>query len=320
MTVIRLLITGADGFVGRHVVRTIKSGQLRSALVLPTGRRAFHDPELGPVRALDITDPPSIEAEIEQFSPSHILHLAGYSMTAPGAGAEADIWNVNLHGTLNVARAMQAKAPKCWLLFAGSGLVYGDSGKDGKPLNEASLLAPSNIYATTKAAADLALGALSHAGLRVIRTRPFNHTGPGQADAFVVASFARQIARIEAGLQPPKIQVGDLTAERDFLDVGDVVDAYITMIARSNNLKSGQILNIASGVPRRVGSILEDLIALSKKQIQIEIDSARMRPSDVLRYVGDASLAKALLGWTPRRDFEGTLAAVLDDWRRRVIK
>ena len=116
------------------------------------------------------------------------------------------------------------KAPDCWLLNAGSGLVYGESAKPGLPLDESALLAPIDEYAVTKAAADLALGALARRGLKCIRFRPFNHTGAGQAGAFVIPAFAMQIAQIEAGLAEPVIHVGNLDAERDFLDVRDVVE------------------------------------------------------------------------------------------------
>jgi GDP-4-dehydro-6-deoxy-D-mannose reductase len=317
MTDVRLLITGADGFVGRHVLSDVTM-VLPDAVVKPTARRPVDYARFGTHEGLDITDRAAADAVISRFQPTHVLHLAGYATTAPSASYADDVWRVNLHGTLNIANAIVAHAPSCWLLFAGSGLIYGDSGKDGTPLHEGTLLAPSNLYAATKAAADLALGAMARERLRTVRLRPFNHIGAGQTEAFVVPSFARQIARIEAGLQEPYVKVGDLSAERDFLDVEDVVSAYLAVVRNTGSLEPGQIFNVASGAPRRIGAVLDAMVAASARPIRIETDETRLRPSDTPRYIGDASLLRRTLGWCPARSFDATLATVLDDWRRRV--
>ena len=175
-------------------------------------------------------------------------------------------------------------------------------------------------YAATKAAADLALGALAGKGLKCVRLRPFNHTGRGQDEAFVIPAIAMQIARIEAGLQPPVIRVGNLDAERDFLDVRDVVVAYALAVTKASELTPGTIINIASGTARRVRDILEYLLRLSRKPIALEKDEARMRPSDVPRIVGNGERARRLLGWVPEHSFDDTLADVLDDCRDRVSR
>jgi GDP-4-dehydro-6-deoxy-D-mannose reductase len=228
-------------------------------------------------------------------------------------------WRVHVEGPLNIARSILDKAPNCWLFHVGSGLVYGESAKQGLPLNERTLLAPVDEYSVTKAAADLALGALTRKGLKSIRFRPFNHTGPGQTDAFAVPAFARQIARIEAGLAPPVVRVGNLDAERDFLDVRDVAHAYALAVQTSNALDPGMILNIASGIPRRMEDILKWLLAQSSVGIAIERDPNRLRPSDMPRIIGDASCARARLGWTPECAFEDTLQLVLDDARSHML-
>ena len=167
---------------------------------------------------------------------------------------------MHLHGTLNLAREILRRAPDCWLIHVGSGLVYGESAKAGRALDENALLAPIDEYSATKAAADLALGALSRARLKCIRLRPFNHIGPGQSEAFVVPAFAMQIARIEAGLAPPVIRVGNLDAQRDFLDVRDVANAYALVMKNLERMGSGTVLNIASGIPRRISDILASLV------------------------------------------------------------
>ena len=155
----------------------------------------------------------------------------------------------------------------------------------------------------TKAAADLALGALATQGLRCVRFRPFNHSGPGQTESFIVPALAAQIARIEAGIQPPVIKVGNLQAERDMLDVRDVVRAYALAIEKSDALASGTILNLASGIPFRMQTILDKLLSFSNADITIETDPERLRPSDIPRFIGVADKAQQLLGWKPEYVF-----------------
>ncbi len=152
----------------------------------------------------------------------------------------------------------------------------------------------------------------------MVRLRAFNHTGPGQRAEFAVAAFARQIARIEAGLQAPLMQVGALAPERDFLDVRDVVRAYVAAIRHADALAPGTILNIASGTPRRIGDVLDALRGLSAADITVETDGALLRPSDIARATAKPHRAHAALGWRPEIGWERTLADVLADWRVRV--
>jgi len=151
-------------------------------------------------------------------------------------------------------------------------------------------------------------------GLDVVLMRPFNHAGPGQGEGFVVSAFAAQIARIEAGAEPV-IRVGDLEAERDFVDVRDVCDAYA--LALTAPLTPGTALNLASGRARRIGDVLEALLSMSRVAIRVETDPDRLRPSEVPCALGDATRARALLGWEPRIPFEDTLRDALEDWRAR---
>ncbi|MDF2811323.1 MAG: NAD-dependent epimerase/dehydratase, partial [Microvirga sp.] len=258
--------------------------------------------------------------EIARFSPTHVINLAGLAAPAAARADPQAAWDVHVRGVLNLAQGILDGAPDCWLIHVGSGMVYGDSAKPGRPLDESTLLAPVDEYSVTKAAGDLALGAFARRGLKCVRLRPFNHTGSGQAETFVVPAFAMQIARIEAGLAPPVIRVGNLDAERDFLDVGDVVDAYALVVQKSESLEPGVIFNIASGIPRRIGDILERLLAQSRVEIVIEQDPARLHPSDLPRIVGDSGRVRKQLGWSPRRSFDETLEAVLDSCRAGAMK
>lgn len=320
MSAIRLLITGANGFVGRHVIEAAR--RHARIEVSATAREATTDADGTHFAALDIEDREALHRTLRDARPTHVLHLAGISTAAPGTqGAHGAIWRTNTMATIDLAAAILAEAPRCWLMFAGSGLVYGATARDRPTLDESAPLAPANAYAATKAAADLGLGAMAAAdGLETIRFRPFNHTGAGQSEAFAIPAFAAQIARIEAGAAEPVIKVGDLSAERDFLDVGDVVDAYLAAILHSDRLRTGTILNLASGVARRMEAVLASLLAMSRTPIHVVTDTARLRPGDIPRYVGDAAAAVRLLDWSPSRPFEATLRAVLDDQRRKVAK
>ncbi|HKM64651.1 MAG TPA: NAD-dependent epimerase/dehydratase family protein [Acidisphaera sp.] len=309
----RVLVTGAAGFVGRHLLSAL-ADTLPPASVIATslgGERGFVP--------LDITDAGATDALIAQEKPDACVHLAGVTAVPLARRDPAQAWRVNLDGTLHIARALLAHAPHATLLFVSSADIYGGRFRSGLPLDETAGPEPLNTYAATKAAADLALGAMAaEFGLRSIRVRAFNHIGPGQAPDFALPAFARQIALIEAGQQPPVLRTGDLSPRRDFLDVRDVCRAYALCLQQAANLAPGAVLNLASGTSRRMGDALAALLALARTPISVEPDPALMRPSDIKAAQGDATLARRLLGWEPRIPWEQTLSDVLDDWRRRV--
>ena len=317
---IRVLVTGALGFVGPYLVEALRGSHESNIEIFATAKEAGQHALLGPVTALDVTDRAALEAAISSVNPTHVIHLAGIAATTAANADPEEAWRVHLHGTLDLARAIVQRAPDCWLIHAGSGLVYGGTAKAGRALDENALLAPLDEYSATKAAADLALGALVGSGLKCIRLRPFNHTGPGQSEAFVVPAFAVQIARIEAKLAPPVIRVGNLDAQRDFLDVRDVVNAYVLVMRNLERLLPGTVFNIGSGIPRRISDILDTLVAKSRVAISVEQDPARQRHGDLPVMVGDASRARKLLDWKPEYSFDDTLAAVLNDCRTRALQ
>jgi GDP-4-dehydro-6-deoxy-D-mannose reductase len=294
-----ILVTGANGFVGRHLTAALSE----NTIVAPS---------------LDVRDAAAVASVIRDSAPACCIHLAAISSVARADVAEGVAWQTNLHGALNVARAILADAPSCQLLFASSADAYGASFAGGAPVTETTPLAPMTLYGATKAAADLALGSLAVRGLQVVRLRLFNHVGAGQSPDFVAASFARQLALIGAGKQAPVMQVGRLDSWRDFLDVRDVCAAYAACIARRDSLPAGTILNIASGQPRRIGDVLDDMIKLSGLTVDVRVQAARVRSFDITRASGDAARAAALLGWTPRISWPETLRTVLDDWRGRA--
>jgi nucleoside-diphosphate-sugar epimerase len=266
----------------------------------------------------DVCNAAEVTNAVRDAAPDACIHLAAISTNALAAPDEDRAWAVNLHGTLRLARAIRCHAPGCQLVFASSADAYGASFRQGVKLDESAPLAPLNLYAATKAAADLALGAMVEQGFPVVRLRPFNHTGAGQTSGLVVAAFARQLARIEAGLQDPVINVGNLDPSRDFLDVRDVCAAYVACVARRDVIEPGAIFNLASGEPRRIGDILDELKALANVLTETRVDLARTRATDVPVAYGDATRARDVLGWTPGTPWRQTLTDVLEDWRQRI--
>ncbi|MUH02684.1 NAD-dependent epimerase/dehydratase family protein [Bombella sp. ESL0387] len=298
----RILITGASGFVGRHLTSLLKSH--------PSKDLIFDE-------RFDVTNILEVSDVVRRVQPDACVHLAGVTSIAQARQDRNKAWNVNLQGTLNVAQALLAYAPQATLVFSSSSEIYGDSFLTGEALDENALLIPNNPYSVTKAAADLSLGAMVREGLKVIRVRPFNHTGAGQVENFVVAAFARQIAKIEVGTQRPVVEVGNLDAERDFLDVRDVCEAYKACIDRSQDIPSGAILNICSGQTRSIRSILEKLVNFSKVEIEIRVKKELLRPVDVRYARGSNELACKILHWQPKVLWEETLQSVLNYWREK---
>jgi len=299
----RILVTGASGFVGGHLLPRLAPARPDAALLTP---------------ALDVRDPAAVEETVSNCRPDVCVHLAGMSAVAAAQQDRESAWQVNLHGTLHLAQAILRHVPRCRLLFISSADAYGSSYRPDIRLSEQVALAPMNTYGATKAAADLALGSMVGQGLQVIRLRPVNHTGPGQTPRFVVPAFARQVARIAAGMQEPVLNVGNIDTWRDFLDVRDVCAAYAACVGHCGSLKSGTILNIGSGKPRRIRDILMDLLRLAGVTAYIHADQFRVRADDLPVTAVDASCARDLLRWEPEISWEQTLQDVLNDWRTRI--
>lgn len=313
-----ILVTGGAGFVGRWLLPALEQRFPGRPIVL--GTRMGEKPPAGAARTaiLDITERDAVDEAVRAIAPGMVVHLAAVSAVQQARADPRLAYRVNVEGTMNLAEAVLRHAPAARFLFVSTAEVYGGTfRRAAKPLAEDAALDPVNPYAASKAAADLFIGQMAHGGLKAIRARPFNHTGPGQSDDFALPAFASQIARIERGLQPPVLRVGNLDAERDFLDVRDVTRAYADLLAW-DAAAPGEVLNLASGHRRRLGDVLEDLLRRARVAVRIEPDPARLRPNDTPLAIGDASKAARCLGWEPRIPWTTTLDDVLADWRGRI--
>ena len=309
---VRALLTGGRGFVGGRLGAALRERHPDWTVDMPD-RAGVEASEL-----LDVSDASAVDRWVQDRRPDVVVHLAAVAAVTAATRDPRTAWEVNLGGTLNVVLALQAHAPDAHLMLVSSAEVYGRSLQDDAPVTEAALLEPVNPYAASKAAADILVRQAAAAGLPASVVRAFNHTGPGQSEAFVAPSFAAQVARIEAGLQPPVILTGSLDEERDFLDVDDVVNAYAAVLDARGRLAPGEVFNVASGVAVQIGDLLEALLAQARVPIAVRQDPARMRPISLARVLGDASRLTATTGWRPRRDLRETLTRILDHERQRV--
>lgn len=310
-----ILLIGASGFVGRHLLRNLETHFGTTARIIATART----PRYGEI-ALDLTDADAVRRFLIQERPTHVVNLAGISSPTEVESRVPEAWDIHASAVEALGRIILEELPDTWLLHASSGLVYGRTANSG-PLRETDILSPMDMYSVTKASGDLALEVLAGRGLRCLRLRPFNHTGPGHPETFAIPSFAAQIARIEAGLQAPVLKVGNLDAARDFLDVRDVVGAYTSVIEHSDQLKPGCIFNVASGRARPISELVDILIAQSHVDVKVEPQEHLLsRPSEVPKLIGDASALRAAVNWAPKYDTVDMLQSVLDFHRKSLCE
>jgi GDP-4-dehydro-6-deoxy-D-mannose reductase len=313
----RLMVTGASGFVGQHLMHVLRQG-FPSSILIACSNTLERDADI--VLPLDLLDIRSIEDCLSEGRPDIIIHLAADANVGESFIDPWRTWRVNVDGALHISYTLMHTAPETILIYISSAEVYGLTFQQGIPLDENAPFAPSNPYSASKAAADLALGEMGLRGLRVIRVRPANHTGPGQSDKFVVPAFAKQIALIEAGEQEPVMHVGALDRWRDFLDVRDVCAAYAAVVKCASSLPNGIAINIASENSRRIGDILADLISRTNLDIKLHTDIMRLRPTDVMTVRCDAGRAHSLLQWAPKINWDISLDDILADWRNRIAQ
>lgn len=317
----KVLITGLTGFVGPYVAAEVarrdSSAEIFGLVWAPPDEEtARHLPAA--IRSLtgDVTDVESLRTAVRAARPDLVFHLAAASSVAASWSKPGEAFEVNAVGTLNLLEAIRDFAPGAMTVIASSAEIYGGAADDDHPLTETSPYRPASPYAASKAAQDLLSATFSEAhGLRVARLRLFNQTGPGRPPHFVASSFARQIARIEAGDQPAEIKVGNLEARRDFVDVRDAARAY-WVVAQEG--VPGAAYNVCSGHAVSMSSLLENLLSQSECSVAVVPDPERMRPADTPLLVGDPTLFRKTTGWVAEIPIERTLADLLEWWRGRI--
>ncbi len=309
----RVLVTGATGFVGRHVIDALAAaGHDPSGWAGPRDLGMAHEP-------VDVLDPAAVSTALAGAAPDAVIHLAGNAFVPEASGHPLAAVHVNAVGAANVLEAARAyrerTARSIRVVIGGSATVYGEQREERMPLDERAPVRSSNPYGGSKLAAEaFALAWHGAYGLDVVISRLFNAIGAGQDERFVVASFARQLALIAAGSEPV-MHVGNLDARRDFLDVRDVASAYVALTERG---RTGEVYNICSGHAVTVREILRELIGIARVAVEVRDDPERMRPADTPLLVGDATKLRAETGWAPQHALPATLRAIYADACDRV--
>jgi GDP-4-dehydro-6-deoxy-D-mannose reductase len=304
-----ILLTGGAGFVGRVLAPRLRarfpdSRVVAAGLASPAG----DDPH---AVSFDLQDPASIEGVIASVRPRALVHLAAMTHVGEAQSRSDEVWRINALGSAHLAEAVLRLAPDCRFLHISSGDVYGVTANARERLTEDDTPRPANVYAVTKLAAEYALQEAQLRGLRLVRARPFNHTGPTQEPRFVVPRIVTQVAEIALGRREPVLRLGALDRSRDFLHVADVCDAYCEMLAKFDAIEPAGVLNIASGQPRTIQSVVDDVLELAGVDCEIVSEPSALRPYDVVQMCGDASRARSLLGWTPKIGWRELLQEML---------
>jgi GDP-4-dehydro-6-deoxy-D-mannose reductase len=315
----RALITGITGFAGSHLADLLLS---KGYEVYGTYRwrspmeNVLHIKDRIKLIDTDIRDAHNVEKTIKTAEPDEIYHLASQSFVPSSWEAPQETLTTNIIGTVNILEGIRAANKDIKMQVAGSSEEYGLVKADELPIKEGNPLRPLSPYGVSKVAADkLACQYHYSYGLKTVVTRAFNHSGPRRGEVFVDSNFAKQIVMIEKKKTKPLMYVGNLTAQRDFADVRDVVVAYNLALQKCD---FGEVYNICSEKTRTMQDVLDMLLKLTNAKIEIKQDAKRMRPSDVQVLLGDCSKFRKKTGWKPTIPYEKTLEDTLNFWRERV--
>lgn len=318
----RVLITGVTGFAGSHLAEYVLA-QHPEVEVYGTMRwrsRTENIREVEPHIQLiecDLRDQSSVKGLMERVRPDRIFHLAAQSFVPSSWNAPAESLTTNILGQLHIFEAARALDIDPWIQIACSSEEYGLVHEDELPIREDNPLRPLSPYAVSKVGQDyLGYQYFKSFGMKVVRTRGFNHDGPRRGDVFVSSNFAKQLAEIKKGKKPPVIHVGNLEARRDFTDVRDIVRGY--WLALDGGCEPGEAYNLCSGRAYSIQEVLDRLIEMSGQNVEVRQDPARLRPSDVPVLLGDATKFRNATGWEPEIPYEQTLKDMLDYWQAEV--
>jgi GDP-4-dehydro-6-deoxy-D-mannose reductase len=315
----KVLITGIAGFVGSHMAELLLSkGYEVHGLTRPRSKMEHLEPITDQLilHDADLLDSHSLYNVISKIQPEYIFHLAAQSFVPTSWISPAVTLDVNIVGSANLFEAVRKSGLDTVVQIACSSEEYGMVHENELPIRETNPLRPLSPYAVSKLAMDfLGYQYNQSYGVKIIRTRGFNHTGPRRGDTFAESNFAKQVALIEKGKQEPIIKVGNLDARRDYTDVRDMVKGYLLAVEKC---VPGEVYNICTGHAERIGDVLDMFISMAKVKVTIQEDPARMRPSDVQVLIGDNSVFVKQTGWKPEISFEQTMQDLLNYWRERV--
>ena len=266
--------------------------------------------------AVDLRDGPATRSAVARVEPEAVVHLAALAVPRDAAAAPTEALRANYGAVAHLLDAVADGAPRARVLLVSTGQVYRYRALDAAAAREDEPTAPANLYAATKLAAEQLGRLAARDGTHVTIARPFNHTGPGRPAVYAESSFARQVARLEKAGDACEVEVGNLTAVRDFSDVRDVTAAYALLLERG---EAGATYNVCSGRGCSLQAILDTLIALARVRVDVRVSAERFEafPAEAVASVGDPAKLRAL-GWAPEHALEDTLAELLDDWRSRL--
>lgn len=314
----RILITGATGFIGTHLVKFLS----RNDEVYGTyyefdelsNLRGYQGVEL---LGCDIRDAQAVDSLIKFIKPQRIYHLAAQSLPSLSWEKPSLTIQTNVIGTINLFESVLKQGLDTRILVACSAAEYGAVSPEEGPTKEDHPLNPINVYGVSKVAQDLlAYQYFVSFGLETVRVRIFNTTGPGKiGDAS--SDFARQIARIEKGLSPPLLKVGNLHTKRDISDIRDVVRGLYLVMEKG---EVGDVYNLCRGEAYKISDMLNTLLNLTENEIEVEIAQELLRPNDEPIIIGDNTKLRLRTGWRPEIPIEETLRSVLDYWREQTRK
>lgn len=317
----KALITGITGFAGSHLAELLLDKGIE---VWGTTRPRSKTDNLDSIKYqlhledADLLDSHSLYTIVSKIKPDYIFHLAAQSFVQSSWASPANTMEMNIVGTVHLFEAVRRAEINPAIQIACSSEEYGLVYKDEIPIRETNPLRPQSPYAVSKVAMDyLGYQYFMSYGMRIIRTRGFNHTGPRRGEVFATSNFARQIVDIEKDKKMPVIEVGNLEARRDWTDVRDIVKGYLLAVEKG---EPGEVYNICSEKTVGVGEMLNLLISMStyKGKIKIKRDPHRIRPSDVPVLLGDCSKFRKIANWRPEIPFKETMRDLLNYWRERV--